>query len=722
MKMLLFVVCLCGLSFAQAQVKMSSLDTHHWNLLRQQAHNSVSMSSELEALPIYSIHGRSYVSVIGKTHSQSNWQTLLDLGVMQGAQVGTIATAKIPVDVIDLVDLSTVFTQLEIPSKVAPHLDRVRYDVGADDVYFGTGLPEGFDGENVLIGITDWGFDYTHPMFYDTLLQQSRVVAAWDQFKNSGPHPVNYNYGTVYDSVEELMAAGSDTANIYSFHTHGNHVAGIAGGGGAGIQYRGMAPAAGFLFTTFLIDAGAVIDGFRWMQEVAQQQGKRLVINMSWGLTYMGTLDGTSMLSEVINQMSEEGVVFVSSAGNNGDNDHHIKRTFNNSEMNTRINFDTFTPQPNNWGQSITMWGEPNATFWSRLQVYNSLNVLQATTPQYYTDNMPLYLDSMLIVGADTVYFNVATDASFMSNQRPHMRLRVRNTNSALRIVLNSGAAQGTVHYWNVVELMNGVGNWGMPFTSFGTGGVNGDSEYSIAEPTCAASCISVAAYAARYLNNFGNLTGGGIASFTSYGPLINEVMKPDIAAPGVNVTSSISSFTDYSYSVADYVFFQDIQYDFARMSGTSMSSPCVAGIVALMLDANPFLTPAQVKEIIKITARTDSYTDAIAAPGDVRWGMGKIDARAAVSMSLATEGLNTQEMRTSDVRVYPNPATDAITVRVPSGSSIRSLELLGMNGQRCTTQFSGGRIDVSALAPGLYILQLDVDGRLSQTRITIVR
>jgi subtilisin family serine protease len=702
-------------------VKLSSFDQHTWEILKSSSVDFSVIDQDLQALPISTIQGRRYLSVIGKTHDQANWQALKALGVIQGAQVGMIATAKIPLDALILADVSLVFSQMEIPSKVAPLLDRVRYDVGADSVYFGAGLPEGFDGENVLIGITDWGFDYTHPMFYDTLLQQTRIVAAWDQFKNSGPHPTGYAYGTVYDTVDELLAAGSDTSNIYSYHTHGSHVAGIAGGGGAGGQYRGMAPGAGFLFTTFLIDAGAVIDGFRWMQEVAQQQGKRLVINMSWGLTYMGTLDGTSMLSEVINQMSEEGVVFVSSAGNNGDNDHHIKRTYNNSEMNTRINFDTFTPQPNNWGQSITMWGEPNATFWSRLQVYNSLNVLQATTPQYYTNNMPAYLDSMLIVGTDTVYFNVATDASFMSNQRPHMRLRVRNTNSALRIVLNSGAAQGTVHYWNVVELLTGVGNWGIPFTSFGTGGASGDSEYSIAEPTCASSCISVAAYAARYLNNFGNLTGGGIAAFTSYGPLINETMKPDIAAPGVNVTSSISSFTDYSYSVADYVFFQDTQYDFARMSGTSMSSPCVAGIVALMLDANPFLTPAQVKEILKATARTDTYTSAITDPGDVRWGMGKVDAHAAVVMALSTQGLNTQEIRTDDVRVYPNPTRDAVFVRTPSGTSTLQADLFGMNGQRYAVNIEAGRIDVRALTPGLYLLQLNVDGRLSQTRITIV-
>ncbi|MFM7234947.1 MAG: S8 family peptidase [Flavobacteriales bacterium] len=705
-----------------AQIIMPADTRRQWDQLRVLSANSETLKPEqLESFPIYEINGQSFLSVMGKTVDHPEWASLRELGVIQGASVGRITTAKIPMSALSNVQLERVFSYVEIPSKVAPALDRVRYDVGVDSVYFGAGLPEGFDGENVLIGVTDWGFDYTHPMFYDTLLQQSRVVAAWDQFKNSGPHPSGYNYGTVYETPEELMLAGGDTANIYSFGTHGTHVAGITGGGGAGIQYRGMAPAAGFLFTTFLIDAASVVDGFHWMQQVAQAQGKRLVINMSWGLTYMGTLDGTSLLSQVIDQMSDEGVVFVASAGNNGDNDHHIKYTFNNSEFQTRINFDAQTPQPNNWGESVTMWGEPNQTFWSRLQVYNSLNALQAETAQFMTNNMPAYFDSMLVVGSDTVFFNVTTDASFPTNQRPHMRLRVRNQSNSLKIILNSGAESGIVHYWNVIELANGVGNWGLPFTSCGTTVVNGDSQYSIAEPTCASSCISVAAYSARYLSNFGNLLGGGIASFTSYGPLLNETHKPDIAAPGVNVCSSISSFTDYNYSAIDNVSFNGGEYDFARMSGTSMSSPCVAGIVALLLDANPFLTPAQVKEILMATARTDEFTGPISAPGDVRWGMGKVDAYEAVMLALATEGLNITNAASSEIDIYPNPAECVIFIRTSSDIQMKTVRFFGMNGQRFELPVVSGTIDVGSLAAGVYILQIESTGKIVRRRIVIM-
>jgi subtilisin family serine protease len=699
-----------------AQVKMPAFTEYQWNTLKRNHGDT----RALQAMPIYNLNGEEYLSGMGKVRLNAQWSYFESLGVLRGASIGNICTVKIPLRVIDEIDLSGVFSYFEIPSKVAPMLDRVRYDVGADSVYWGINLPAGFDGEDVLVGVTDWGFDYTHPMFYDTLLQQTRVVAAWDQFKNSGPHPADYGYGAEYVGAEELLAAQVDTANIYSYNTHGSHVAGIAAGGGAGIQYRGMAPAAGLLFTTFLIDAASVIDGFHWMQQIAESQGKRLVINMSWGLTYMGTLDGTSLLSQAIDQMSDEGVVFVASAGNNGDNDHHIKHTFDNSQFQTRVNFDAQTPEPNNWGQSITMWGEPSQSFWSRVQVYNSVNTLMAESAIYNTSSMPAYFDSLMVVGNDTVFFNITTDAAFPTNGRPHMRLRVRNNSNSLKVILNSGAESGTVHYWNVIELLTGVGNWGLPFTSFGSSVVSGDSEYSIAEPTCAASCISVAAYSARYLSQFGNPTGGGIASFTSYGPLLNEVQKPDVAAPGVNVSSSISSFTDANYNAIDEVLFNGTQYDFARFSGTSMSSPCVAGIAALLLDANPFLTPAQVKEILMTTARTDEFTGPINAPGDVRWGMGKVDAYAAVQLALQTEGLNTSVVESNKLSIYPNPASNEIFIRVPSHEQPSFVELTSMSGQQMTLPLILGRVDVSSLASGAYVLRVQTEKVIAQAKVAV--
>ncbi|MBK9060166.1 MAG: S8 family serine peptidase [Flavobacteriales bacterium] len=267
------------------------------------------------------------------------------------------------------------------------------------------------------------------------------------------------------------MAAQGDTSNIYTYGTHGTHVAGIMGGGGAGTIYRGVAFDAQFLFCSFLIDAAAALDGVAWMQQVAQQDGKRLVVNMSWGLYYMGTLDGHSLISQALDQFSAEGVVFSISAGNNGDIAFHIGKTFTGDTLRSRVQFYPYSAHPHMWGQSLTMWGEPNTSFSANIKVFNSNNALVMETPWYHTATQATYVDSLLIASDDTVFFNLTAEAANPLNDRPHFRLRIKNTNTTLRVIMQATAPSGTVHFWNVTELNNDVGNWGQEFQTGVPGG-----------------------------------------------------------------------------------------------------------------------------------------------------------------------------------------------------------------------------------------------------------
>jgi subtilisin family serine protease len=702
-----------------AQVKMSA-ETRYVLYYLNSLETSDYSESNFSRYPVYFIKDVWYLSVAGKLNQSPDWTYILNAGAIKGAVVGSIATLKVPVSVLEGIAWDHLFDYVDVPAKIYPHLDKVIKDTRADSVQWGIGLPMGYTGEDVIIGVADWGFDYTHPMFYDTLLQESRVIAAWDQFKNQGEAPDGFTYGVEYDSIDELMNAGSDTSNIYSYNTHGNHVAGIAGGGGAGIQYRGMAPEAGFLFNTFLIDYASVIDGFVWMKDKAQALNKRLVINMSWGLYYMGTMDGNSLISQAITQLSEEGVVFVTSAGNNGDANFHIKKEFNQDEIQTRIVFDSYQNTPNMWGQSVTAWGEPGEPFNIRLSMYANMSETLDQTVDYSTATMATYVDSFMVSGNDTVWYNITCDAAHPLNGRPHMRIRVRNLDATIKVALHASAESGTVHFWNVVELTTGVGNWGLNFMAVGTNGVGGDSNYGIGEPACANDVIAVAAYASGFINGAGNPAGGALADFTSVGPLITEQMKPDIAAPGVSVASSISSFTDISYSAVNSVEFNGTTYDFARFSGTSMASPCVAGIVALMLDANPFLTAQQVEDILKETARLDNHTGDINSPGDVRWGMGKVNAYAAVLLSLATAGLGVDVPHGFSVEIYPNPADEFFTIRWEDQELPDQIAVFDMQGKKTFVPLQSGTADARELVSGLYVLELRTADRISYTRLII--
>jgi subtilisin family serine protease len=104
------------------------------------------------------------------------------------------------------------------------------------------------------------------------------------------------------------------------------------------------------------------------------------------------------------------------------------------------------------------------------------------------------------------------------------------------------------------------------------------------------------------------------LASFCSTGPTCDDRAKPDVVAPGVSIYAA-----DAGTSCSD-----------VPMSGTSMSTPHVSGIVALMLDARPSLTPTQVKNVLGYTS-----TDMGVEGKDLHWGWGIVDAYYAVNQAL---------------------------------------------------------------------------------------
>ncbi len=672
------------------------------------------MSDFLTKYPVSLHKGRYYLSALALINDSFSQNTLSEMNIRTGSITGEFATLRIPLDLFLNQTLIPGIDYLEIAEKISPMLDKAKRDSRVDSIHMGWYLPVPISGNNVIIGITDWGFDYTHPMFYDTSLTSTRILAAWDQFRQAGPPPAGFDYGRLFSGETELLNAQCDTFNIYEYATHGSHVAGIAGGSGAGTIYRGVAFGANYLMATFLVDAAAVIDAFVWMKQYAENAGKRLVINMSWGLYYMGNLDGTSILSQIIDQMSDEGVVFVSSAGNNGDTNFHIIKEFTSTPdtMKTIIAFDNYGYYPKMWGQSITMWGSPEDTFSVALKIYDSQyqNIL-AETPFYSTAASASYTDSMLVIGSDTILYNLALEGSNPFNMRPHMRLRVQNKQvSTYKVALFATSEHAIVHFWNLIELTNDVGNWGSPFLAPASGWTAGDPYYGIGEPTCAGSVITVASHISQINLQNNTVINGGISNFSSYGPLITEMMKPDLSAPGSSVCSSISSFTNVSIpstSVVTTVTFNGRTYKFVRFSGTSMSSPHVAGVVALLLEANPLLTPTEIKQILRETARQDDKTGVIPPGGSTRWGWGKLNALLAIYQAMNIQNIPEIAAQQS-VLIVPNPATNFVKI-LSDHFHPQDVFVINMAGalEKHITTLPGENIsiDVSNLSSGQYLL-----------------
>ena len=148
--------------------------------------------------------------------------------------------------------------------------------------------------------------------------------------------------------------------------------------------------------------------------------------------------------------------------------------------------------------------------------------------------------------------------------------------------------------------------------------GNSGPAAGTVGSPGTSREAITVAA-ACKPGSASGECSESSIATFSSRGPIPNfpQVLKPDVAAPGVDICAArFGSFASGS-ECKDTVHI--------AISGTSMAAPHVAGLAAIIRQANPSLTPADVKAIIIGTA-SDLGDDATAQ------GTGMIDAVAAVA------------------------------------------------------------------------------------------
>ncbi|MBO4581059.1 MAG: S8 family peptidase [Bacteroidales bacterium] len=601
--------------------------------------------------------------------------------------------------------LFVIFIITATATSFSQSLRRAETEAGVDSVWQGINLPQGYTGKDVIIGITDWGFDYTHPVFFDTTLTHSRIIGVWDMFRSQGPHPAGYNYGTEYTDTADILAAMSDTSNVYQYGYHGTHVASIAGGSGGGSKYRGIAFEADLLFATFLVNEQAVIDAFNWMYQIARTKGKRLVINMSWGLYYMDNLDGTGRLAHTIDSLTDLGVVFVTSAGNNGNVNFHLGQNFSQKQDTLRSQITFYSGHHDSlWGQSISMTNSPYTSFQFAIQYLNTENAVTGTTPFYATsDNCDI--DTFAIFNGDTIIYNLTTESANTDNHRPQARLRIQNGNYSGKICLLVSASAGEFHAWNVAELTNDVGNWGNDFIQpvKDSSWTAGDTRYGLGAPANIKNVITVAAHrSSKMVNN--TLTGGEIASFSSYGSTIDGRLKPEISAPGVSVIAALSSFTTtFSGNVNTTVNFRNKQYGFAELSGTSMSSPFVTGVVALMLQANPKLSPAEIKSILASTAKQDKFTQ---TSGQERFGYGKTDAYQAVKKALETNHIATPQKPCW--HAYPNPCRQAFVITNNSDRPLH-ITIYNMEGQTLHTLIVDGnaeQIDTSNWSKGIYLLK----------------
>ena len=117
------------------------------------------------------------------------------------------------------------------------------------------------------------------------------------------------------------------------------------------------------------------------------------------------------------------------------------------------------------------------------------------------------------------------------------------------------------------------------------------------------------------------------IAPYSSRGPTKDGRLKPEVMAPGSAITSTVPPSTTSVRGILGGPSAQKLYY--GQLSGTSMAAPHVSGVVALMLEVNPALTPLEVKQILVATAQD------LGPPGqDNETGYGFVNAIAATQVA----------------------------------------------------------------------------------------
>lgn len=210
----------------------------------------------------------------------------------------------------------------------------------------------------------------------------------------------------------------------------------------------------------------------------------------------------------------------------------------------------------------------------------------------------------------------------------------------------------------------------------------------------------------------------GDIGQYSSYGTLADGRTLPHVCAPGSAVISAMSKpYMDAAFKGYEQLIPRELQakatvdgktYYWKQETGTSMSTPFVAGTIALWLEADPTLTLDDVRDIIAKTAKRDEFVE---NGKPAQWGAGKFDALAGLKEVVKRSGVNDIVVDGRNDRLIMTPAGDrSYNIFVGEASSL-NVKVYNLTG---TTVFSTvidgceGLVDLSDLSTGVYIVNVN--------------
>ena len=540
-----------------------------------------------------------------------------------------------------------------------PCIKARREDVGED-----------VDGRNVVIGIIDYGIDWTLPDFCDET-GATRIKFLWDQSldptgSERGPegfeHGVEYTDKDIDQALGSLRQGDGDRARSIVRHRpwpqrgeeatdtdgHGTHVTGIACGNGesgaahcanchrppSSAGYVGVASGAWIVFVHLARQqmlqhiskgdgslgnsaelAEAIAYCYRKADDLSQKLRKRVpcVVNLSMGFNG-GSHDGESLVERVIDTLMEgRGRALVVAAGN-----QRQQRTYFTS---------TVVPcaPPYHLGWKMGFGTTPDDT----------LNEMEIWYPSGRTLNACLISNngarSEIVRPGQRVAVAFGDIAGVIDSER----FTPLNSDARIYIQVSPGRQDKLEGRWTV-ELTTDCpplvqDRIPVPFDAWiekeaGLRFAEDDPRQSKFDSLDLpdrqrATSLTVPATARRAITvgAVGKLNTSGPYGYSGTGPTRDGRFKPDLVAPGVDICSNTVRFDRRDGPPCTQ----------EQRSGTSMAAPHVAGVVALMFQLNPELTAAQVKQILISSATHRGGRRGF----DSQWGFGVVNAREALRL-----------------------------------------------------------------------------------------
>ncbi|MBF1600154.1 MAG: S8 family serine peptidase [Prevotella sp.] len=587
-------------------------------------------------------------------------EVLRQYGCKELARVGDISIAAIPLSKLGALSCGRQVKRIETGRRCSIQMDTTRIVVNAEKVYTGEGLPQSYTGRGVVVGVQDIGFDLTHPNFYSADMSQYRIKALWDQLSRDTIGSTLY-VGRDYVGRDALLKLEHPIDG--ETQTHGTHTAGIAAGSGAEgngdiSPYRGMACDADLVLVDNAADNASLIDpkdyykftyatdalGFKYIFDYAERMHQPCVINFSEGSSQ--DFHGYDQLYyELLAKLIGPGRIIVSSAGNDGARNSYIHKNIGKERAGAFI-------MGNEKRFSCTAKSKQTFTF--RVSVYDNVaspQIVDISMVNICNAQDSLLTDSLLVGGKKYIWRVLAYPNSYDARETaydfqisspsklgdsPQVSLQVMGRDADIELYRMSGY----MFPHSLDPVLDA-----------------GDCRYTIFSPSSSPDviCVGSTSYRTQFVNYLGEKKvydsgqKGIRSSFSAMGPTLDGRIKPDVMAPGQNIISSYSTFFINNPKNVNASVKSDVRhfeyngrtYAWNANAGTSMSAPVVTGAIALWLQADPTLTPA---DCLEIFAKTCSHYDTSLSYPNNLYGYGQIDVAAGLREVLRRKalGINT--------------------------------------------------------------------------------